>query len=139
MQSDKTPDKLIFFGVLLFLAGLIVGFLIPVLANPRMGLSTHLEGVMNGLFLVVLGLIWNRLSLSQKALKTTYALALYGTFANFIAVFLAAITGAGKMMPLAGGKDGGLQLEAAISFLLVSLALAMIAVCILVLKGLYRR
>lgn len=139
MQTDKTPDKLIFLGVLLFLAGLIVGFLIPVLANPRMGLSTHLEGVMNGLFLVILGLIWNRLSLSQKALKITYVLALYGTFANFIAVFAAAITGAGKMMPLAGGRDGGHPLEAVISFLLVSLALAMIAVCILVLKGLYRK
>lgn len=139
MQTDKTPDKLIFFGMMLFLAGLIVGLLIPVLANPRMGLSTHLEGVMNGLFLVVLGLIWNRLSLSQKALKVTYGLALYGSFANFIAVFLSALTGAGKMMPIAGGKDGAPQLEAAISFLLVSLALAMIAVCILVLKGLYRR
>lgn len=139
MQTDKTPDKLIFFGVLLFLAGLIVGFLIPVLANPRMGLSTHLEGVMNGLFLVALGLIWNRLSLSQKALQITYGLAIYGSFANFIAVFLSAITGAGKMMPLAGGKEGGPQLEAVISFLLFSLALAMFAVCVMVLKGLYRK
>lgn len=139
MQTGKIAEKLIFFGILLFLAGLIVGFFIPVLANPRMGLSTHLEGVMNGLFLVVLGLIWNRIHLSQKALNLTYSLALYGSFANFTAVFISAITGAGKMMPIAGGKEGNEVTEIIISFLLVTLSLAMIAVCILVLAGLYRR
>ena len=138
VQTDYS-HKLLFAGILLFLIGLLTGFLIPLMATPRIGLSAHLEGVMNGLFLVALGLIWDRLSLSQKTLKVTYGLAIYGSFANFIAVFLSALTGAGKMMPIAGGKDGGPQLEAAISFLLISLALAMIAVCILVLKGLYRR
>ena len=35
-------------GILLFLIGLLTGFVIPKLANPRMGLASHLEGVLNG-------------------------------------------------------------------------------------------
>lgn len=35
-------------GVALFLAGLLVGLAVPAMANPRMGLASHLEGVMNG-------------------------------------------------------------------------------------------
>ena len=53
-------------GILLFLLGLLTGFLVPALANPRMGVSAHLEGVMNGSFLVILGLIWGDLRWSSK-------------------------------------------------------------------------
>jgi hypothetical protein len=35
-------------GLLLFLLGLLVGLAAPVLANPRMGVSSHIEGVLNG-------------------------------------------------------------------------------------------
>jgi hypothetical protein len=42
------------------------------------------------------------------------------------------------MMPIAGGKEGTSITEALISFLLISLALAMIAVCSIVLTGLYK-
>lgn len=131
-------NQLLFAGILLFLLGLLVGFLIPVFSNPRMGLSTHLEGVLNGIFLVVLGLLWHRLALSNKLLTTTFRLTIYGSFANFIAVLLGAITGAGKMMPIAGGEEGTPIIEGIISFLLISLALAMVAVCILTLIGLYK-
>ncbi len=42
------------------------------------------------------------------------------------------------MMPIAGGKEGASAVEGLISFLLVSLAIAMVVVCSLVLTGLYR-
>lgn len=137
MQS-KQADKLIFFGLLLFLVGLVVGLFIHNMANPRMALSAHLEGVMNGMFLMILGLIWKRLMLSKALLTASYWLVIYGTFANLLAVLLAAATGFGKMMPIAGGKDGGETIEGIITFLLISLALCMIAVCIMVLMGYYR-
>lgn len=139
ISTKKQEDRLIFSGILLFFFGLAVGLFIPIMANPRMGLSTHLEGIMNGIFLAVLGLIWNRLILSEKWLGITFGLAIYGSFANFIAVLIAAITGFGKMMPIAGGQEGSPVIESIISFLLVSLALVMLAVCILVLTGLYKR
>lgn len=131
-------DKLIFLGMFLFFLGLMVGLFIPLMTNPRMGLTTHLEGVINGIFLLVLGLIWNKPALSDKWLKIAYWLTIYGAFANFAAVLIAAITGAGKMMPIAGGMEGASAVEGIISFLLVSLALSMLVACLIVLVGLFR-
>lgn len=137
-SQSKQADKLIFLGLILFLLGLIIGLFVQNMANPRMALSAHLEGVMNGIFLVVLGLIWKRIFLSKTLLKLTFWLAIYGTFANLAAVMIAAVTGFGEMMPIAGGREGTGTAESVITFLLTSLALCMIAVCLLVLLGFYR-
>jgi (hydroxyamino)benzene mutase len=137
-KTKRYADRLLFLGVLLFLLGLIIGFFIPIMTNPRMGLSAHLEGTMNGMFLVILGLIWNKLVLKDKWLTATFWLVIYGSFANFVAVSIAAITGAGKMMPIAGGQPGAEVVDGLISFLLISLSLAMVVVCIMVLSGLYQ-
>jgi len=131
-------DRLLFLGVLLFLFGLIIGLFIPMMTNPRMGLSAHLEGTLNGMFLVILGLIWNKLLLNDKWLTAAFWLTIYGSFANFVAVAIAAVTGAGKLMPIAGGKEGTSIQEGIISFLLISLALAMILVSLIVLAGLLK-
>jgi hydroxylaminobenzene mutase len=129
--------RLLQLGILLFFIGLLTGFAVPVFTNPRMGLSSHLEGVMNGIFLVLLGLVWPKLSLSRIALKIVFWLAIYGTFANWTATLLAAFWGAGASMPIAAsGYQGSPMQEAIIDFLLFSLSLAMVAVCILVLWGL---
>ena len=134
----KQANRLIFLGLLLFLLGLTVGLFVQNMKNPRMALSAHLEGVMNGMFLMLLGLIWKRLLLSAILLNATFWLAVYGTFANLIAVIIAAITGIGKMMPIAGGQEGAEITDGLISFLLISLALSMLAVCIITLIGFYR-
>jgi (hydroxyamino)benzene mutase len=124
-------------GILLFLIGLLTGLLIPRLSNPRMGLASHLEGVLNGMFLVVLGLLWRRLNLSNTWLAITFWLAIYGTFANWLATFLAALWGAGSLMPIAGmSRQGSSSQEGAIGFLLVTLSVATIAVCLIVIVGL---
>lgn len=93
---------------------------------------------MNGMFLVILGLIWKRLSLSKILLKATFWLVVYGSFTNLLAVIVAAVTGYGEMMPLAGGKKGTQTIEGLISFLLISLTLSMLAACIVVLIGFYK-
>jgi (hydroxyamino)benzene mutase len=137
-QANQQANWLLFLGVLLFLFGLIIGLFIPILTNQRMGLTAHLEGVMNGMFLVLLGLLWNKVNVKAIWLSTAFWLMLYSSFANFVAVTLAAITGAGKMMPIAGGKEGAPGIEGVISFLLISLALAALAACSIVLTGLYK-
>ncbi len=138
VTTKKHADLLLFLGILLFLFGLVIALFIPLMTNPRMGLSAHLEGTLNGIFLVILGLLWNKLLLKDNWLKALFWLTIYGSFANFVAVSVAAITGAGKMMPIAGGKEGVSLIEGLISFLLISLSLAMIAVCCIVLVGLYK-
>lgn len=124
-------------GIALFLLGLLTGFVIPKFKNPRMGLSSHLEGVLNGIFLVALGLLWSRLNLSAAWLTVTFWLALYGTFVNWLATLLAAVWGAGAMMPIAAqGHQSSAARESVIKFLLGTLSLAMVAVCALVIAGL---
>lgn len=130
--------RLIFLGLVLFLLGLVLGLFVPSFANPRMALSGHLEGILNGLFLSVLGIIWQRLALGLKWRMLAFWLAVYGAFANYLAVIVAAATGQGSMMPIAGGKDGTFLIEGLISFLLVSLSVAMLFVCGIVLVGFYR-
>lgn len=133
--------RLLQFGVLLFLVGLLTGFVIPALANPRMALASHLEGIMNGLFLIALGLIWPRLVLGRGALGAIYGFALYGTFVNWAATLLAAIWGAGSpMMPIAAGpRTGSAMQESVLMIMLITLSVAMVVVCGLVLVGLRRR
>ena len=54
----KANDRrLMWHGMFLFLLGLITGLFEQRFTNIRMGLSAHLEGVMNGIFLVALGAI----------------------------------------------------------------------------------
>ena len=135
---NEQSERLIFWGILLFLLGLLAGLFIPMMANPRMGVSTHLEGVMNGIFLCVLGLIWNKLNLAERWIYLGFWLALYGTFANFLAVLISAISGAGKYMPIAGGIEGAPLIESIISTLLITLTVSMLTVCLIVLAGLYK-
>lgn len=130
--------RLLQLGITLFLLGLLTGLAVPALANPRMALASHIEAVMNGTFLVLLGLLWPTLRLSPRLLNVAFWLAVYGAFTNWLATLLAAVWRAGNpMMPLAAqGSVGSPTQELVLKALLVSLALAMIAACVLVLFGL---
>jgi len=129
--------RLLQLGFLLFLLGLLTGFTLPLMANPRMGLSSHLEGVMNGLVLVALGLCWPRFRFGPKSAAAAFGLALYGTYANWLTTLLAGFWGAGAAMPIAGGgRTGTAVQEGLINFGLISLSAAMIAVAGLAIWGL---
>lgn len=134
---QRTGGRLLQAGAVLFLLGLLTGFTLPLMANPRMGLSSHLEGVINGILLLALGAIWVRLQLGPRARRFACRLALFGTFANWAVTLLAGFWGAGRMMPIAGGGHEGTMLqEMLISGTLWGLSLAMIAVAGMVIWGL---
>ena len=136
-NQQSQENILIQLGVFLFFLGLIVGFLVPALPNPRMGLASHLEGIINGIFLIVVGSIWSRLVLAPGVLKVLFSLLIYGTFANWLATLLAAIWGAGRSMPIAAqGQESAAWKEVVVDFLLYSLSLAMLASCVILLIGL---
>jgi (hydroxyamino)benzene mutase len=116
-----------FLGIILFLIGLITGTFLMKLLNPRMGLSAHLEGVMNGTFLVVAGLVWNDLVLSDRLKKITYWSLIYGTFVNWFMTFLSACLGTSKMTPIAGqGYLGTMLQESIVAVGLFSVAFSML-------------
>lgn len=125
-------------GITLFLLGLITGLFSGMLANPRMGLTSHLEGVMNGPFLIVLGLMWPRLRLGARALTVAFWMALYGTYVNWATTLYGAAAGAGeKMAPITGkGFTGTSFEEGVVAFGFISLSIAIIPLCFMVLYGL---
>jgi hydroxylaminobenzene mutase len=136
-MNDQTSRTLKMLGMLLFLLGLITGFAVMSLKNPRMGLAAHLEGVMNGTFLVVAGLVWNELKLSAGLKKAAFFLLIYGTFVNWLCTLLSACWGTSKMTPLSGAGFTGADIhESIIAGGLISLALAMVTALILLIYGL---
>jgi hydroxylaminobenzene mutase len=125
-------------GIAVFLLSLLIGLAIPAFAVPRLGLSAHLVGIMQGLFLMVMGLIWPRLQLSTAVSRVGVWLAVYGCFAPLIANMLAGIWGAGHtMLPMAAGQARGSALqESMIAVGLRTGGASLIALCIMVLWGL---
>jgi len=58
MTQQLQGQRLIQLGMVLFLIGLFSGFSGSFFAIPRLALSAHLEGILNGIFFAVLGLVW---------------------------------------------------------------------------------
>ena len=135
----KQSHRLIFLGLCLLLLGLITGLLVPALANPRMAVSSHIEGVLNGMLLIIFGLIWPRMALSQRWFSISFWLAIFGTFMNWLGILVAAIFDAGAMLNvLADGKEGPPAAEGFVTFSLLALSVAMIMVSVTILIGLHK-
>ncbi len=125
-------------GLILFLIGLLTGFAIPAMKNPRMGLSSHLEGVLNGMLLVLLGLLWPHVHLPHVWAVTAVALLVYAAYANWLATLLAALWGAGHTLtPIAAGEhEASTAKETLVNILLVSLGVAIVIGVVIVIVGL---
>jgi len=138
------PDnRLVFWGLLLFLGSLLTGLLLVAgpafVANPRGVLAGHVEAAMNGMFLLIVGLFFQRLRWSERQARLCRALLLYGAYANWIFTTLAGILGTSGSTPLAGaGHQGSAAAEQFILLGLVSVALATTAGVVLLLAGLRR-
>jgi hydroxylaminobenzene mutase len=115
-------------GLALFLLGLLTGFAIPMLKNSRMALSSHLEAVLNGMFLVLVGLIWPHVDVSNGWGVAAVGLIVYAAYANWVASLLAAVWGAGRnLAPIAAGEhEASAVKERVVSYLLVSLSLSIV-------------
>jgi (hydroxyamino)benzene mutase len=115
---------------------LIVGVVAPLLANPKLGFLCHVEGVLNGIFLIVLGLIWNIVAESNKCMTITFWLSIYGTFANWLGHMISALFNTGRHLTMAT-KDQAVPplADDIVDFLLLSLTMAMFTISITVIIG----
>jgi hydroxylaminobenzene mutase len=121
----------------LFLIGLLTGFAEQHFANIRMGLAAHLEGVMNGIFLVALGAVWNEVRLAPRIRGIAYWVALYGTYGNWFVTSLAGIFGTAALSPItAAGRSGLPWQETMVTVGFMTVGLTMVATSVLVLWGL---
>ena len=131
--------RLLWHGMFLFLLGLFTGFVELKFSNPRMGLAAHLEGVMNGTFLVALGAIWTEVRLSERLKAAAYWGALYGTYANWVVTTLAAIFGTGALSPItAAGRSAQPWQESVVTLGFMSVGIVIVSSAVLILCGLRR-
>lgn len=134
---EDSNRRLMWHGMFLFLLGLLTGFAEQHFANIRMGLAAHLEGVMNGTFLIALGAIWIEVRLPRPAKTIAYWLVLYGAYANWLVTSLAAAFGTGALSPItAPGRSGEPWQEIFVKFAFFSVAIAIVTASVLVLRGL---
>ncbi len=139
-SADRIARKLMALGAILFFLGLISGLLVPVMTNPRMGLSGHLEGVLTGIFLLTVGAAWSRVCLPSGLMVWTSRLLALGAYGNWFFVSLAAVFGASKTMPIAGAGYSALPWqESLVTAGLTIFALAMLAGSGLLVWGFLRR
>jgi (hydroxyamino)benzene mutase len=128
--------RLMWHGMFLFLLGLFTGFAESHFANIRMGLAAHLEGVMNGIFLLALGTAWNELRLAPAPKSAAFWLALYGTYVNWFFTVLAATFGTGALSPItAPGRTALPWQEKLVTAGFMSVGLAIVACTLLLLWG----
>lgn len=138
MKGDHR--KLMWHGMFLFLLGLLTGFAETHFANQRMGLAAHLEGVMNGTFLVALGAIWNEVHLGDRSKAIAYWLALCGTYGNWSVTTLAAVFGTAALSPITAAGHRGLAWQESLvtaGFLIVGVTI--IATTVFALWGLRKK
>ena len=116
--------RLLQIGVVLFIFSSLEGFVIPTLPVPRLGLSVHTLSGLQGVIMIVLGLMWPKLSLGTNASRIAFWFFVYSAFATLIPYILAAIWGAGNtIIPLAaGGAQGSALQEAVIGVILYTAA-----------------
>jgi hydroxylaminobenzene mutase len=134
---ESSNRRLMWHGMFLFILGLLTGFAEQHFANVRMGLAAHLEGLMNGTFLIALGAIWNAVKLSPRTKATAYWTVLYGTYMNWLITMLAAVFGTAALSPITGaGHSGQPWQENIVTVGFLSIGITIITSSVLVLVGL---
>ena len=137
---ENANRRLMWHGMFLFLLGLVTGFAERRFANMRMGLAAHLEGVMNGTFLLALGAAWNEVRLPPSTKAIAYWSALYGTYVNWLVTTLAAVFGTAALSPItADGHSGQPWQEIFVMAGFLSVGVVIVASSLLILWGLRAR
>ncbi len=136
----RTADRgLMWHGMFLFLIGLVTGLNERRFTNMRMALSAHLEGVMNGTFLIALGAIWGHVELPLRVEKAARWSALYGTYGNWLFTALGAAMGTAAANPiLSHGHHGKPWQERIAGAGFRSIAYSILVAGVLILWGLGR-
>jgi len=134
---NPIPQQLLISGTILFLLSLLIGFVVPALVNPRMGVSAHVAGLQGGIILWVLGLMWQRMALPIGAARAAQLLMSGGLYAVFVSLLLAALWGTSRATPIAGaGHQATGVREVVVTVVLAGGSLASLVAGVLVLWGL---
>ncbi len=115
MDAAGRSRRLCFHGMLLVVAGLVVGFAVPSFANPRMGLSTHTGMLMNGILLVAMGAFWSRVDLRARCEPLGWWLLVAGSWVSSAGLVAAATFGTASLTPIHGAQRPASGAEEAVA------------------------
>ncbi|HEY8152759.1 MAG TPA: hydrogenase [Myxococcota bacterium] len=132
-------QRLLRHGFALYLLGLLTGLAAYALENPRMGVAAHVEGVVNAIFLIVLGVAWPRLGLEGRAATCAYATGVVGAYANWGIPLFSAIVGASQPILAGAGFEASPWAETILRISPIGGVVAPLLCAALVLWGLHRR
>ena len=128
---EKMAMRLAKSGLLLFIAGLVLGALIPAFASPRLALSAHSTAVQTGTALIVFGLLWPHTGLRPRASMILSNAIWMSTYALVTGLSLAAIFGATRLEPIAsGGRVGEAWQETILAILVPGGSLVLLVACV---------
>jgi hydroxylaminobenzene mutase len=122
------------------LLALLTGAFVPQYTTPRLGLSAHVGGVMNGTLMAVVGLLWADLALGAGARRALFWATVSSGYANWLGLFLAAVFGTSRTTPMLGaGHVGTPWQEALVGVLIFSGAGVILIAFVLAIAGLRAR
>jgi hydroxylaminobenzene mutase len=140
MEPVDAKRSLMGWGVALVLLSLIQGFGLHLVANARVALSAHVDGLMSGTLLVALGAGWSEIRLAPRMARITVMLLEVGLYLVWLALGLASVLGTGEATPLASGGHRALAWqEALVTGVITAGSLALLPPLAMVLWGLSAR
>jgi (hydroxyamino)benzene mutase len=92
---DNQGRRLLQVGVALLLYSALEGFVVPIFASPRIGLSVHTLSAYQAVLLLAIGLLWPKLGFGPRAARFAFWTLLYSAFAILSAYTVAALWGVG--------------------------------------------
>lgn len=132
--------KLLSLGFILVFISFLTGLIIPLVKNPQLAVSAHLNAIFGGIILVILGIISSVLTLSATTRKIMVWSWVYAVYMNWLATLLGGLWGTSRLTPVAGaGFTASVLAEIIVSILLISLVLASFIGCAIVIWGLRGR
>ena len=141
MNTHDFSRRLLWHGLVVFILGLLSGMAmvgpIEIYRNLRRALASHLVGETTGMFLLIAGLMLERLRLSPSALHAAFWMSLYGAYGNWAGSFCGAVFGTQALSRVTGaGHAAADWQETLVTVLLSTSGIATLAGCAVFLWGL---
>jgi len=138
--TSDTGRRFVWHGLLLFLLALIGGMFVYAMANPRMGLSMHVGGLLNATFLIAIGAAWSAVVLSPGAERAAFWLLVVSSYGGSLGLLLAAVLGTRDSTPMHGAAQAAAAWRETVVMLLLNVnGVAIVVGCAIALLGFGRR
>ncbi len=105
ISLNNEARQILFHGGIMTLLSLLSGFTTFFALAPRIALSSHTVGLLQGAMLIAIAGAWHLLNASPKTLKILKYTLLVGFYANWISTQLSALWSAGSSTYPINGKE----------------------------------